>query len=334
VSRHLINVPLNLLASPFIPAARRVGASVRLHHDTLICSETGQKIPVVRGVPDCRLTDDGEISGKKEGFERIYSSACRTGTVCDPVYLRQVEPLLRLIDAHCRDIPLAGPTLEVGCGMGVLAERLPGYVGLDYVMAILQAKGFEPFSRVCASANDMPFQSGSFATVITNNALEHVPEVHRAFAEIDRVLKPGGLLLFKMAWHCTTYNNIGIPNRPYADLPIRHKLTKALLPIIRSKPYKFLTRVPRRIGRRAFSRWPTALRYRVLSPSMEYYGLPDHDAYCDVDCHEGLMYFESRGYKCLTHLSYADKVLAGQDVLAFRKWTEQGVAKQAAESLP
>lgn len=203
--------------------------------------------------------------------------------------------------------------------MGVLADRLPGYVGLDYLMRILHTQGYESIARACGSANDLPFRTSAFSTVVTNNALQHVPDVHLAFAEIDFVLKPGGLLLLKMAWHCTRYNNLGIPNRPYSDLAMQEKVIKAILPILKSPAYNFATRIPARVVRRACSRWPTQLRNRLLTPSTNYYGLPDHDAYCDGDSHEGLLYFESRGYEYLSHATYRDKVLSRQDAFAFRK---------------
>lgn len=297
----------------------RAAGTVAVRNDKLVCQNTGREIPVFGGVPDCRLPDDGEIPGKRDVDADLRPTISRSVARTLSVYQSQVTSIVDLIDKHCQAKPLLGPTLEIGCGMGVLAERLPGYVGLDYVMGILQADGYETIPRVCASANDMPFTTSAFNTVVTNNALEHVPSVHLAFAEIDRVLKPGGLLLLKMAWHCTKYNNLGIPNRPYSDLPLQHKAVKAALPLIKSSAYKFATRVPARIVRRAFSPWPTQLHYRKLTPSMSFYGLPDHDAYCDVDSHEGLLYFESRGYQCLSHVSYASKILARQDAFALRK---------------
>jgi SAM-dependent methyltransferase len=314
-----LSVPLALLASPFVPPNNRDAANVELRGDRLVCVNTGREIPLFRGVPDCRLPDDGEIEGKRDAFADGLPAVCRSAALSAPTYLSQVEAIAALIQKHCRDRSLLGPTLEIGCGMGVLADRLPGYVGLDYLMGLLQAQGYELIARVCGSANNLPFRTSAFGTVVTNNALEHVPDVHLAFAEIDRVLRPGGLLLLKMAWHCTKYNNLGVPNRPYSDLALQQKVIKAILPILKSPAYKFVTRIPARVVRRACSRWPTRLQYRLLTPSMNDYGLPDYDAYCDVDSHEGLLYFESRGYECLSHASYVSKILARQDAFAFRK---------------
>src|SRR5438309_1650033 len=41
----------------------------------------------------------------------------------------------------------------------------------------------------------MPFEDGSFATVICTEVLEHVPDPLMALAEIQRVLRPGGTLI-------------------------------------------------------------------------------------------------------------------------------------------
>lgn len=42
---------------------------------------------------------------------------------------------------------------------------------------------------------DMPFAADSFDVVVSNDVLEHVPDLERALAEAFRVLKPGGWVL-------------------------------------------------------------------------------------------------------------------------------------------
>lgn len=42
---------------------------------------------------------------------------------------------------------------------------------------------------------DMSFQSGSFDVLVSNDVLEHVPDLEKALAESFRVLKPGGWML-------------------------------------------------------------------------------------------------------------------------------------------
>ncbi len=47
-----------------------------------------------------------------------------------------------------------------------------------------------------ADAEQLPFRDGSFDLVLGHAVLHHIPDLARAFAEFDRVLAPGGTLLF------------------------------------------------------------------------------------------------------------------------------------------
>lgn len=46
-----------------------------------------------------------------------------------------------------------------------------------------------------ADATALPYEDGSFDAVIISNALHIIPEPERALKEIDRVLKPGGIMI-------------------------------------------------------------------------------------------------------------------------------------------
>ena len=95
--------------------------------------------------------------------------------------------------------------LEIGCGPGqlwlkngdripdgwdvTLADFSPGM--LDEARQNLAARG-RPFAFELADAQALPFGGASFDGVIANHMLYHVPDRPRAFAEIKRVLRPGG----------------------------------------------------------------------------------------------------------------------------------------------
>ncbi len=143
--------------------------------------------------------------------------------------------------------------------------------------------------------------------------------MHLAFAEIDRVCKPGGYLVLSPAWHCTRYNTELIPVLPYAKLNARQKMTKALLPVIRSRLYKLLTRVPPRILRHVLAGRDSPLHWRKLNP---YYGdifIADCDACASLDSHDAILYYTSRGYECLSHRTLPARILAGHDMVLLRK---------------
>jgi SAM-dependent methyltransferase len=190
---------------------------------------------------------------------------------------------------------------------------------LEYAPDALLAEGFDGYQRVCADACRLPFPDGTFDCVLTFNTLEHVRAIDVAFAEIDRVTKPRGYLILKPAWHCTRYVTELIPVLPYAELNPRQKLVKLLLPILRSRPYKLLTRLPPRIWRRWRAKPQNPLRWRSLDPYQGPLWTADADATTDIDCHEGILFFESRGYSCLSHPTLRQKLLAGHDIVILRK---------------
>jgi SAM-dependent methyltransferase len=104
---------------------------------------------------------------------------------------------------------LAGATgrvLEIGAGTGLNVRHYPA--GLDEVvltepmpaMAQKLERRLEgaavPVSVILAGAEELPFEDDSFDTVVSTMVLCTVPDPAKAIAEIRRVLKPSGKLLF------------------------------------------------------------------------------------------------------------------------------------------
>lgn len=98
--------------------------------------------------------------------------------------------------------------LEVGCGTGMLwrqnAARIPAGAALtltDSSRGMLGAArvalaSLAPAPRFAlADAQRLPFPDRSFDLVLANHMLYHVPDRHRALAELARVLAAGGRLV-------------------------------------------------------------------------------------------------------------------------------------------
>ncbi len=85
--------------------------------------------------------------------------------------------------------------LDIGCGTGDLVRELSrrgvGVTGLDLSMGMLAiAGGAEP--RVQAVGEALPFSDSTFDAVTSGFAVRNFSDPRRVFAEVARVLKPGG----------------------------------------------------------------------------------------------------------------------------------------------
>lgn len=102
--------------------------------------------------------------------------------------------------AFLRHRLLPRPLLDVGCGDGLfatLAGCLAGAVGVDRDHREGHRAGGRGIYRavVTADAAQLPFQSQTFASVVSVSVLEHVLHLDSILAEIRRVLRPQGRLL-------------------------------------------------------------------------------------------------------------------------------------------
>jgi SAM-dependent methyltransferase len=107
--------------------------------------------------------------------------------------------------------PRPGPfarALEIGAGTGYFSLNLlrAGVIGSAVctdvspgMLAALRGNaarlGVEVETAACDAAA-LPFADASFDLALGHAVLHHLPELDRAFAELRRVLRPGGVLLF------------------------------------------------------------------------------------------------------------------------------------------
>jgi SAM-dependent methyltransferase len=90
--------------------------------------------------------------------------------------------------------------LDLGCGRGGVMERLhwrAGLVaGLDPDIGSLREHRAPALASACGLAEDLPYADHAFDLVCCSWVLEHLTEPERAFAEVARVLRPGGCFVF------------------------------------------------------------------------------------------------------------------------------------------
>ena len=118
------------------------------------------------------------------------------------------ESLFSTVEEGCR-------WLDLGCGHALLptwsaareqelVRRPRVLVGLDPELGALRQHGSIAL-RVCGDGGRLPFADMTFDLVTANMVVEHLPEPERQFAEIARILRPGGRFLFH------TPNGTGYP---------------------------------------------------------------------------------------------------------------------------
>ena len=130
-------------------------------------------------------------------------------------YRRHILPPLldramsdRRISRYRRPVlaPATGRVLEIGFGTGANLSHYPESIRqLEIVEpdAALNARAERRLAKTsrevivhALSAEQLPFDAGSFDTVVSTFTLCSIPDVASALREIHRVLKPGGQFLF------------------------------------------------------------------------------------------------------------------------------------------
>ncbi len=130
--------------------------------------------------------------------------------------------------------------LDVGAGAGIVeAMHFRGQVakmcGIDLDPRVLENEKLD--EGKVANASEIPYDDATFDVVFADNVMEHLDNPMATFGEIYRVLKPGGVLLFKT------------PNRSHY-MPL----------IARVTPHRFHQFVNRLRGRDAEDTFPTLYR--------------------------------------------------------------------------
>jgi SAM-dependent methyltransferase len=132
--------------------------------------------------------------------------------------------------------------LEIAAGTGVvtraLVAALPEHVAIvatDLSQPMLDTAAAMGTKRLVewrqADAMQLPFADGTFEAVVCQFGVMFFPDKAKAFAEVRRVLRPGGVLIFN-AWDRIEENEL-------AD-----EVTNALATVFPADPPRFMARTP------------------------------------------------------------------------------------------
>jgi len=155
---------------------------------------------IVLAAGACQSTPSQRIQWtKKESAQKIVSI---TGNVLSPVYAPLADQIVRDFDLTER----GGFALDIGGGPGALIVELARrsrlyWVDVDinpnYLVPLVQrAEAAGVSDRVAflaANVESLPFRDGCADVIVSRGSYHFWPDTRRAFAEIWRVLKPGGV---------------------------------------------------------------------------------------------------------------------------------------------
>lgn len=115
-----------------------------------------------------------------------------------------------------------GICLDTGCSSGIITNSLAPLfrriLGVDIDMTAMQAidkTENNNISYVLGDAMALPCPDQYFDAIVCSQTYEHVPSSDVLFSEIDRVIKPGGILIFSGP-------NKTFPIEPHYYLPFLH----------------------------------------------------------------------------------------------------------------
>jgi SAM-dependent methyltransferase len=126
-----------------------------------------------------------ESIDRLEQYRRRYAALKPGWEPATALYQRWVAGAL-----HARD-----RVLDLGCGRGGIVERLGReglWTGIDPDLLSLRRHRLPNLGRGCARSTRLPFADAAFDLVVTSWVLEHLPAPAATFAEVARVLRPGG----------------------------------------------------------------------------------------------------------------------------------------------
>lgn len=100
-----------------------------------------------------------------------------------------------LVRRYCH----GGRALEVGCGTGLILERVAQFadhsMGIDLSAGMLAKAAGRGLQVAQASATALPCADNSFDVVFSFKVLAHIEQIHTAMNEMARVTRPGGFVL-------------------------------------------------------------------------------------------------------------------------------------------
>jgi SAM-dependent methyltransferase len=175
------------------------------------------------------MADTTWIAEAAESYDRVavpYADLVRDGLRNLPLE----SSLLAHFAAQVGTVDGGGQVLDIGCGPGLLTRHLASFgvsvVGVDVSpgMLHLARKNNPGVEFIESSLTELPLPDASIGGVFCFYVMHHVPDhdLVRSFAEIARVLRPGGQVMLGGHVGDSTY----VKSEGYGGLPMNVLVAK------------------------------------------------------------------------------------------------------------
>lgn len=139
-----------------------------------------------------------------------------------------------------------GQALDIGCGSSRIVQALPDAVGLDIQLKKLRYLRKMGKPLVMGDLNELPFQDGTFDTVVCSQVIEHIPIDRRIFSELARVTRTDGTLILgtpdygRLSWVIIEWFYGKLMPGAYAEEHISHYTRRGLAATLEESGFEVL----------------------------------------------------------------------------------------------
>lgn len=151
----------------------------------------------IRVLGERAMDASGSSQSNREYYNRFAAGYEKHRGVNDPGGYHE---LLDELEAEfVQKFGRGGSVLEVGCGTGLVLERIARFAGhatgIDVSEGMLERARARGLDVHQGSALQLPFPDASFDVTCSFKVLAHIPEINQVLIEMARVTKPGGMVL-------------------------------------------------------------------------------------------------------------------------------------------